>query len=67
MVQEALDEVMRHRTVLIISHRLSTIRNADCIFVLDPNTGKIAESGHHDELIQKKGIYYSLYKLQSLH
>jgi ABC-type multidrug transport system fused ATPase/permease subunit len=56
---------MRDRTVIIIAHRLSTIRKADCILVLDPNTGKIVESGRHDELIQKKGIYYSLYMMQS--
>ena len=50
---------MKGRTVFVIAHRLSTVRNSDAIMVLDH--GKIIERGSHAELIEKKGIYYQLY------
>jgi subfamily B ATP-binding cassette protein MsbA len=62
LVQTALANAMRGRTTLVIAHRISTIRTADRIFVVD--NGRIAESGTHDELYQKNGIYRKLYDLQ---
>ncbi len=62
LVQKALDELMKERTVLIIAHRLSTVQEADRIVVLEG--GKIAEEGKHSELIKKKGAYARLYRLQ---
>ncbi len=62
IVQQAINNLMQERTVIIIAHRLSTIRNADMIVVV--NEGEIRESGSHDELIEKDGIYASLYKTQ---
>lgn len=50
---------MNGRTVFVIAHRLSTVRNSDSIIVLEQ--GKIIERGTHDELIEQKGVYYSLY------
>lgn len=64
LVQDALEKLMENRTSIIIAHRLSTIQSASKIVVLDH--GRIAETGTHTELIQKGGIYHSLYKLQSL-
>ena len=61
-VQEAIDNLMKDRTVLVIAHRLSTIINADQIIVLD--SGKIVESGSHTELLEKDGIYKNLYNIQ---
>jgi subfamily B ATP-binding cassette protein MsbA len=61
-VQAALDELMKGRTTICIAHRLSTVRHADVILVLDH--GRIAESGRHDELLALKGIYSKLYYLQ---
>jgi len=61
-IQEAMLSLMEGRTSLIIAHRLSTIRTADKIIVL--KDGNIAESGNHDELLEKKGIYYDLYQTQ---
>ncbi len=62
LVQKALQNLMEHRTVLVIAHRLSTVRRADRIVVLQQ--GKIAETGTHDELIAKGGLYHRLYELQ---
>ncbi len=62
LVQEALDNLMQNRTSIVIAHRLSTIKKADLICVI--NEGKIVETGKHDELIAKKGIYYKLHNLQ---
>jgi ATP-binding cassette subfamily B protein len=59
-----LREVMRHRTSLIVSHRVSTVRDADQILVLVE--GRIAESGSHDELIRSDGFYADLYRKQLL-
>jgi ABC-type multidrug transport system fused ATPase/permease subunit len=62
LVQNALDELMRGRTVCVIAHRLSTVRNATKIVVLDQ--GRIAQCGTHQELIEKGGLYKELYQLQ---
>jgi subfamily B ATP-binding cassette protein MsbA len=62
LIQIALANVMKGRTTLVIAHRISTIRNADRIFVVD--CGRIAESGTHDELYSLNGIYRKLYDLQ---
>jgi ATP-binding cassette subfamily B protein len=61
-IQSAMVALMKNRTSLIIAHRLSTIRDADKIVVID--SGRVAESGNHDELIAKKGCYYNLYQTQ---
>ena len=59
LVQQGMDALMDGRTVFVIAHRLSTVRNSDCIMVLEH--GRIIERGNHDELIAKKGTYYQLY------
>lgn len=64
LIQLALEKLLAKRTGIIIAHRLSTIRNVNRIFVL--KTGELVESGTHRELLQKDGIYASLYKLQML-
>ncbi|HEY2991960.1 MAG TPA: ABC transporter ATP-binding protein [Methylomirabilota bacterium] len=62
MVQQALSDLMQHRTVLVIAHRLATVRNADRIVVI--HEGRIAEIGRHDELLARDGVYRRLYALQ---
>ena len=62
LVQNALDNLMKNRTVLVIAHRLSTVKNADQIIVMD--AGKIIQKGTHQELIQNDGLYNRLYQFQ---
>lgn len=62
LIQEALNELAKGRTTIVVAHRLSTIKNATRIMVV--NEGKIVESGSHDELLAKEGIYSTLYNLQ---
>lgn len=59
LIEKGMDGLMEGRTVFVIAHRLSTVRNADAIMVLEH--GKIVERGNHDELIAQKGMYYQLY------
>ena len=59
IVQRGMDSLMKGRTVFVIAHRLSTVRNSDVIMVLDH--GVIIERGSHEQLIEKKGKYYQLY------
>ena len=59
IVQDSMDKLMHGRTTFVIAHRLSTVRNSDCIMVLEQ--GRIIERGTHDELIEEKGRYYQLY------
>lgn len=61
-IVENLDRFYEGRTVVVVAHRLSTVRNADTIIVL--NAGRVVETGHHDALIARKGIYYNLVKNQ---
>lgn len=62
LIQEALEQLEKNKTTFIIAHRLSTVRKADKILVL--NKGRIAEQGNHRELMKKKGIYFKFYNLQ---
>ena len=64
LIQEALLHLLENRTAIIIAHRLSTIRDVDRIFVL--KQGEIVESGSHEILLDKQGLYASLYQLQML-
>ena len=59
LVQDGMDKLMKGRTTFVIAHRLSTVKNADCIMVMEK--GRIIERGNHEELIAKKGRYYQLY------
>ena len=59
LVQEGMDRLMKGRTTFVIAHRLSTVKNADCIMVLEQ--GRIIERGTHDQLLEEKGRYYQLY------
>jgi ABC-type multidrug transport system fused ATPase/permease subunit len=62
LIQEALERLIKDRTTFVIAHRLSTVINSDKIIVLEE--GSIVEEGTHDELIDKNGYYYNLYKSQ---
>ena len=61
-IQDAFNIMMKGRTSFIVAHRLSTIKNADKIIVM--NEGHIIEQGNHEELLRKKGFYYRLYNSQ---
>jgi ABC-type multidrug transport system fused ATPase/permease subunit len=65
MVQEGLEKLIKGRTSIVIAHRLSTIINSDRIYVFE--SGNIVESGTHKELLELKGYYTNLYKLQFIH
>ena len=60
IVQETLDKLMENKTTIIVAHRISTIKNADRIFVLDK--GEIVEEGRYNDLVEKKGTFYQLEK-----
>ncbi|MBQ5567914.1 MAG: ATP-binding cassette domain-containing protein, partial [Oscillospiraceae bacterium] len=62
LIQDALKTLMEGRTTIMVAHRLSTIQHADCIHVM--HKGKIRESGTHQELLEKNGIYKKLYEIQ---
>ena len=59
IIEKGMDKLMEGRTVFVIAHRLSTVRNSNAIMVLDH--GRIIERGDHDSLIAQKGVYYKLY------
>ena len=59
LIEKGMDRLMEGRTVFVIAHRLSTVRNSDAIMVLE--RGEIIERGNHDELLAQKGVYYQLY------
>jgi ATP-binding cassette subfamily B protein len=61
-IQKAIDALIKGRTVIVVAHRLKTICRADTIYVLE--NGRVAESGTHDELLQKNGLYARLWNLQ---
>ena len=62
IVQEALNRLIHGRTVFVIAHRLSTVKNAHIILVLDK--GRVIEQGTHSELLNKEGLYHKLYQIQ---
>ena len=64
IVQRGMDALMTGRTSFVIAHRLSTVRNADCIMVMEQ--GRIIERGTHDQLMEEKGRYYQLYTGKSI-
>jgi ATP-binding cassette subfamily B protein len=62
-IQRSLEKITANRTTIAIAHRLSTVRNADCIYVME--YGKLIEQGRHEELLEHQGIYSSLWRVQS--
>ena len=64
VVQEAIDHALANRTALVVAHRLSTVRNADRIIVID--RGRVIETGNHQELLKLDGLYKHLYDIQFL-
>ena len=62
-IQRSLERITKNRTTIAIAHRLSTVRNADCIFVMDE--GIVVESGQHEQLVEQDGVYASLWRVQS--
>jgi ATP-binding cassette subfamily B protein len=62
-IQRSLERITKNRTTIAIAHRLSTVRNADCIFVMDE--GIVVESGRHEQLVEQDGVYASLWRVQS--
>ena len=62
-IQRSLERITKNRTTIAIAHRLSTVRNADCIFVM--NEGIVVESGQHEQLVEQDGVYASLWRVQS--
>jgi ATP-binding cassette subfamily B protein len=62
-IQRSLEKITRNRTTIAIAHRLSTVRNADCIYVMEH--GKLVEQGRHEQLLEQEGIYASLWRVQS--
>ena len=62
-IQRSLEKITKNRTTIAIAHRLSTVRNADCIYVME--YGKLVQQGRHEELLQQQGIYASLWRVQS--
>ncbi len=64
MVEEALDKARRGRTTIAVAHRLSTVMNADCIFVIEG--GRVVEWGSHEKLMRRRGFYEGMARLQSL-
>ncbi|NIP82872.1 MAG: ABC transporter ATP-binding protein, partial [Gemmatimonadetes bacterium] len=62
LVQDAIERLMEHRTVLVIAHRLSTVRKATRIVVMDE--GRVVDQGSHEELLDREGLYRKLYRLQ---
>ena len=64
LVQKGMDALMSGRTSFVIAHRLSTVRNADCIMVMEQ--GRIIERGTHEQLMEEKGRYYQLYTGKSI-
>ncbi|MFN4907902.1 MAG: ATP-binding cassette domain-containing protein, partial [Bacteroidota bacterium] len=63
-IMSGLENVMKGRTTIVISHRISTVQRCSTIIVLDK--GKIVESGSHDELLQRRGLYFDMYERQQL-
>ena len=62
-MQAAIERILKGRTVVMVAHRLSTVRNADKIFVL--KQGELIETGSHEELLSKPGVYKALYEAQN--